>query len=257
MWKWTAFVVVTLIVLIFVAKALGLSVRHGKSTWQAFARPGPLSKAHAFIGENCAACHAPVAGVTRAKCVICHANDTELVGRQPTAFHATIGECAPCHYEHQAGVERPIHMDHLALARIGLAELGNGDGVEKRRRAGLLRWIRSGPNIPSNHAISAQEQLLNCVSCHQVQDVHKSNFGQNCALCHATKTWFIANYVHPKPSTRQCTQCHTASPCHYMEGCLGMMGKMAGGEGARLEQCYLCHKTTSWYDFKNPMGGHH
>jgi hypothetical protein len=42
-----------------------------------------------------------------------------------------------------------------------------------------------------------------------------------------------------------------------MEGCLGMMGHMAGGEGAQLEQCYRCHKTTSWYDFRRSLGGHH
>jgi hypothetical protein len=256
MWKWMAFGVAAIVALIL-ATELGFAVHRGKSKWLQLTSPGPLSHAHAFIGDNCATCHTPVAGVTREKCVVCHANDAELVDRQPTAFHATISQCAPCHYEHQAGVQRPIHMDHSALARIGLAQLGNGNETEKKTRARLLNWVHSGPGIPSNQAIGGQEQLLNCVSCHQVQDVHKGNFGENCALCHATKTWFIADFVHPPPSTRQCVQCHTASPCHFMEGCLVMMGHMAGGEGARLGQCYLCHKTTSWYDFKRPAGGHH
>lgn len=225
--------------------------------WQRFDNPGPLSKAHAFIGDNCAACHEAVAGVTAAKCVACHANDAELIQRQPTAFHASINACAPCHYEHHRGVQRPIHMDHEALARIGLAALRNGNETEKQRRASLLKWVHSAPGTAPNHAISARERLLNCVSCHRVQDVHKGNFGDNCAICHSTANWFIADYVHPSPSSRQCAQCHTPSPCHFMEGCLGMMGHMAGGEGARLEQCYRCHKTTSWYDFVRPMGGHH
>lgn len=256
MWKWITIGIGTLAVLVIAGKMFGLGGT-GSSTWRQLMSPGPLSKAHAFIGDNCAACHTSVAGVTRAKCVICHANDSELVQRQPTAFHATISECAPCHYEHVPGAQRPIHMDHAALARIGLAQLGGGDEPQKQQRARLLSWVRSGSGVPSNPALGSEEKLLSCVSCHQVQDVHKGNFGDNCALCHGSKIWFIADYVHPSPSTRQCAQCHTASPCHFMEGCLGMMGQMAGGEGARLGQCYLCHKTTSWYDFRRPAGGHH
>ncbi len=256
MWKWITIAIGVLAVLVIAGRKPELSVTRS-SIWQQLASPGPLSKAHAFIGENCAACHTPVAGVMRAKCVICHANDTELVQRQPTAFHATISKCAPCHYEHVLGVQRPIHMDHAALARIGLAELGGSDQPWKRQRARLLNWVRSGFGVPSNSGLGSEEKLLNCASCHHVQDVHKGNFGDNCALCHATKAWFIGDYVHPSPSTRQCAQCHTPSPCHYMEGCLVMMWHMAGGEGARLNHCYLCHKTTSWYDFRSVAGGHH
>ena len=33
------------------------------ATWQSMASPGPLSSAHAFLQEDCAACHTPVKGV--------------------------------------------------------------------------------------------------------------------------------------------------------------------------------------------------
>jgi len=113
MWKWLAFGVAALLVPI-VAEEVGFGVHQGESKWQQLTSPGPLSKAHAFIGNNCAACHSPVAGVTRAKCVTCHANEADLLERQPTAFHVGISECAACRYEHVAGIERPIHMDHAA-----------------------------------------------------------------------------------------------------------------------------------------------
>ncbi len=256
MWKWIAFGVGVLVALILGAEVLGFGLHRGESKWQELVRPGPLSKSHAFIGDNCAACHTSVVGITRAKCVTCHANDSELVQRQPTAFHATISQCAACHYEHVPAVQRPIHMDHAALARIGLTELRNGDDSAARERARLLESVRSKSTLLSNPGLSSQEQLLDCASCHQVQDVHKGNFGQNCALCHGTKKWSVADYVHPSPLSRQCAQCHTASPCHFMESCLVMMRQMAGGEGALLEQCYLCHKTTSWYDFRKAASGH-
>jgi hypothetical protein len=256
MWRWLAFAVAALAVLILAVK-VGFGVHQGGSKWQQLTSPGQLSKSHAFIRNNCAACHSPVVGVTRAKCVACHANDTDLVDRQPTAFHAAVSECSPCHYEHVAGIERPIRMDHTALARIGLTELGEGGPDARQTRAQLAAWLRSAPASDMGGKLSSEERLLNCVSCHAVKDVHSGNFGQNCSLCHGTKSWFIETYVHPPPSTRQCVQCHRPSPCHFMEGCLGMMGHMAGGEGARLEQCYLCHKTTSWYDFNRAASSHH
>jgi cytochrome c3-like protein len=256
MWRWLAFALAALVVLAVVAM-VGFGVHQGKSKWQQLTSPGPLSKVHAFIGNNCAACHSPITGVTRAKCVTCHADDTELVERQPTAFHQGISECASCHYEHVARIERPIHMDHAALARIGLAELSQGRADMRRLRGWLAAWMRSAPAPDMRGSLSAEERLLDCASCHRINDVHSGNFGQNCALCHGTKNWFIETYVHPSPSSRQCAQCHRPSPCHFMEGCLVMMGHMAGGEGARLEQCYRCHKTTSWYDFRRPPGGHH
>ena len=37
--------------------------------WSAAVRPGPLSKAHAFLGDKCASCHTPNEGVTVDKCV--------------------------------------------------------------------------------------------------------------------------------------------------------------------------------------------
>ena len=81
---------------------------------------GPLSSAHAFLKEDCAACHTPVKGVEDATCVACHANETVLVQRQPTAFHADIAgsnNCVACHKEHDAG--RSLRgMDHAALTDI-------------------------------------------------------------------------------------------------------------------------------------------
>jgi len=255
MWKWL--IAGAGLVTVLAIYAPHWTALRRPATWQRFDSPGPLSKVHVFIGENCGACHTPVAGVTRAKCVACHANDTDLLDRQPSAFHAGISECAACHYEHIAGIERPIHMDHAALARIGLAELGKGGPDARELGTGLAAWMRSASASDTRGSLSVEERLLDCGSCHRINDVHSGNFGRNCALCHGTKSWFIEAYVHPSPSTRQCAQCHRPSPCHFMEGCLVMMGHIAGGEGAQLEQCYRCHKTTSWYDFRRPPGGHH
>ena len=140
-------------------------------------------------------------------------------------------------------------MDHKALARIALAEIGK-DGVGERLRSQLSHWMLSTPGTMVGPNLSDEERRLNCVSCHRVNDVHTGNFGDNCATCHATRSWFIAKYVHPSPNTVECAQCHSATPCHYMAGCFQMMGRFAGVEVPDVEPCYACHKTPSWYDFK-------
>src|SRR5262249_34123904 len=99
-------------------------------TWQRQASPGRLSASHAFLENNCATCHTPVRGVEPATCTACHANNESLLQRQPTAFHADVGSCRECHPEHQGGKRPPTTMDHAALGKIGLRQLGEKRGPE-------------------------------------------------------------------------------------------------------------------------------
>ena len=62
-------------------------------TWERQASPGDLSAAHAFLADNCAACHTPVKGVTADKCVACHA-DSPILQRQPTGRFGSADEIA-------------------------------------------------------------------------------------------------------------------------------------------------------------------
>ena len=58
--------------------------------------------------------------MTVTKCTVCHANAERLLGRQPTAFHASVQECATCHVEHQRASIRPRVMDHIERFGSGL-----------------------------------------------------------------------------------------------------------------------------------------
>ena len=94
--------------------------------------PGQLSPKHTYLADRCASCHDPNHGVAVAKCTACHANSERLLGRQPTAFHASIGECSTCHIEHlQSGI-RPPKMDHVALARVGARTLERAAPADRR-----------------------------------------------------------------------------------------------------------------------------
>ena len=88
--------------------------------WESAVSPGDLSAAHAFMETDCLGCHTPATGVTRDNCVVCHANDTHILQRQPTAFHADVAECASCHKEHKGKLASISQMDHEALVNVGL-----------------------------------------------------------------------------------------------------------------------------------------
>lgn len=218
------------------------------ATWQSLASPGALSIAHASLEKSCAACHTSVKGVDTAKCVACHANNESLLGRQPTAFHASMGTCRECHVEHQGRAHRPTQMDHETLARIGLRQLDESESDTEQSATGelLKQWASSG-SAPHNH-ITAIESTLQCATCHSNDDRHFKLFGNNCSDCHATQTWTIPEFRHPSSNSMDCAQCHQAPPSHYMQHFKMISRKVAGKANANVNQCQQCHQTTSWND---------
>lgn len=225
------------------------------TSWQRMASPGALSKAHAFLEHNCAACHTPVEGTEAAKCIACHANSESILQRQPTAFHAEIGSCRECHLEHRGAARSPTDMDHAALAKIGLYQLkGDAPDGEDSLQQQLAAWIERNENadrLPSLHPeLTANEAVLNCATCHANQDRHFKLFGPDCAQCHSATKWTIPEFRHPSPRSTDCVQCHQAPPSHYMGHFHMVSRRVAGKAHAEVSQCYQCHQTTSWNDIR-------
>lgn len=217
--------------------------------WQHMVLPGELSQPHAFLANNCAACHTPNKGVEAKNCIVCHTDNKTLLARQPSAFHAEISACAPCHLEHQGRVPSTTKMDHAALAHIGCKQLESGPQPATVDMAKIRTWLEQTSNAPATHH-AAEEALLNCAACHSTKDRHRGLFGADCAQCHATAKWTIAEFRHPSSASQSCAQCHQAPPSHYMMHFKMVSMTTAGVEKAEVNQCFLCHQTTSWNDIK-------
>ena len=233
--------------------------------WQRQVSPGRLSAAHVFLENNCGMCHTPVKGVEPESCIVCHANNAALLQLQPTAFHAEIGTCSICHVEHQGTNRRPTKMNHLALARFGLRELNEDtqDSERRRLRGQILGWLmryRAG-EVPEagQRRVAPEEMMLDCARCHSNQDKHMKLFGQDCAECHTTAQWTVAEFQHPSPRSTSCAQCHQPPPSHYMmhfEMVDKSVARKANVPGnpccadVQVNQCYRCHQTNSWNDIK-------
>ena len=220
------------------------------STWQQMAAPRELSMPHAFLSNNCAGCHTPVKGVEAKSCIVCHADNKTLLQRPPTAFHSDIGSCVECHREHQGNIPRTTKMDHTALARIGVRRLQEPANPRDSSRDALVNWLKQNGGPPLQPQLRREESLLNCAGCHQTKDRHNGLFGTDCAQCHGTEKWTVPEFRHPSTASQSCSQCHQAPPSHYMMHFQMISMTVAGQAHAKVDQCFLCHQTTSWNDIR-------
>ncbi|PAW70944.1 MAG: hypothetical protein B9S35_14245 [Opitutia bacterium Tous-C5TDCM] len=251
--------VLSMALLVAGAAATTLSFLHfprAQVVAQRAVRPGELSQPHAFLENNCAACHTAVKGVEAQNCIVCHADNKSLLQRQPTAFHATVGECASCHLEHQGRVPGSTLMDHGAFARIAERKIAREPASTTATTDGadVLAWILRQPKKPGGNPnfphVTPSEAALSCAACHSTKDRHRGLLGNDCASCHGTAKWTIAEFKHPSATSQSCAQCHQAPPSHYMMHFKMISMKSAGVEKAEVSQCFLCHQTTSWNDIK-------
>ena len=221
--------------------------------WQGFTSPGDLSQAHAFLETNCSGCHTPLRGPEAAQCILCHGNNEPLLQRQPTAFHAQVDSCRECHAEHLGLGATPTTMDHSALTKIGLRQRDNDSTSGKVVAERIQGWIRVGDRLAEgfgNPYLSDEERVLDCAACHTLDDRHFGLFGMDCAACHSTTAWSLPDFRHPPPTNVECSQCHQAPPSHYMKHFDMISRPVAVKPEAQVEQCHLCHQTTSWPDIK-------
>ncbi len=214
-----------------------------ETTWNHAVNPGRLSKPHASLETRCSACHTPARGVEASGCIVCHANNQELLQRQPTAFHASIGSCAECHVEHMGRVRRPITMSHDALSRIGRRqEAATGSGGESGTQG-------EGSSLSLTASLAAQPRL-DCAACHSKEDPHSGQFGATCDACHSVERWSIPAFRHPSPRSRDCAQCHPTPPCHRTTHFRDVCAQVADKPQAEVHECYSCHQNTAWNDIK-------
>lgn len=217
--------------------------------WQAVVSPGPISAAHAFLGNQCEACHTPTRGILAGSCIGCHIAAPRDLAKPSTIFHATIQDCRGCHIEHQGPGVRPTAMDHAALARIGWRRTANMS-PRAAEPSVAIRLVQSVDARWTEPSAAKAEAELDCAACHSFRDKHQRLFGQRCEDCHGTAAWKVNSFLHPSPQSRDCNQCHQAPPSHFMMHFAMMDQGMTGQHEATVEQCYLCHQTDSFNDIK-------
>lgn len=246
----TAKYIVVALVGLLMAVALGVDWQRKDSRvrplWQQAVSPGKLSQSHAFLANNCAACHVPVKGIEPALCISCHANDKALLQRQPTAFHANIQICSGCHTEHQATTRMQTTMDHALLVRVAKRETaiqkpdatqGNTSltehDIEMANRLMTTTPSEAAAMLGTMPATTAGAAGPVAQPCVKPGDCQWTQGGTAPALPARHPSLTVSE------SNLSCVSCHATKDRHQ-----GMLGT----------DCVQCHASTKWTvsDFRHP-----
>jgi hypothetical protein len=175
--------------------------------------PGPMTKGHEDMANNCLACHTPLRGLPPAKCIGCHPLDSLGIATRtappPTGADTILTDM---HKSFAATDCLECHTDH------------------------------AGPD-PANatrefsHGALRSELRLQCTVCHgssrPADDLHQQ-LADECGACHTTRTWKPATFDHQRFAIRSCTACHEQErPADELHRVVG-------------DDCGACHTTAAW-----------
>lgn len=220
------------------------------SALQQLTSPGALSNAHQDLSKDCNACHTSVKGPSPAKCMACHLTTERLSVWPELQFHFAVPNCRGCHQEHQSTGSIKTKMDHKLIANMSFELLIKYDSE-------LVQAVKQSPVVaetdPASHVMNGllaysnvDGQHLRCATCHLESEPHKRMFGLQCAACHNTQVWMIPEFRHPSNTSRLCSECHRAPPCHFTSHFKKVCSVAAEQPNAKVSDCHSCHKAPSW-----------
>jgi hypothetical protein len=108
-----------------------------------------------------------------------------------------------------------------------------------------------------------EETPKTCISCHQVNDVHRGGYGKKCESCHNSKEWTEAKFDHKKETDfplygqhkkTACSNCHVPGvPANKGKDkkdlptkCYGCHRNDDSHKGRNGKKCDDCHSSTAW-----------
>jgi hypothetical protein len=175
--------------LLIPAVAIGWVVAQHVSGESHPASSGPLSRAHSFIGNDCAACHANIVNGERKKGFLQHASDAACLTCHGAPAHQVTQTftpaCSSCHVEHRGAVrlarvgERDCTQCHADLKTTGrqlrVARRVTGFNTDHPEFAALRKTESDPGTIAFNHAThlkgvqgpDGKRVVPECVDCHR------------------------------------------------------------------------------------------
>ncbi len=221
--------------------------------------PAPTDHA-SYTSAQCSVCHQPATALAmawdasltghilegkhlQASCVECHENGV---------FQGTPQECASCHLDDD---------EHAGQLGQACAECHNPAGwalanVDHALTAFPLQGQHQSVPCADCHLNNAYKGTpQDCWSCHETDDTHSGQMGQNCAECHTFRGWQGATFDHAltqyplrgEHKQAACEQCHPGSQyagtpqtcysCHQVDD------KHNGQFG---QACAQCHTPRGW-----------
>ena len=186
---------------------------------------------------SCQDCHQDdITKFARETCENCHRQVNDSFTQTHVAAFGT--DCLACH----DGVDR--FGGDFSHASFDFQLQGKHAGVTCEKCHGNARTVADMKSAPQD-----------CFSCHQKDDRHKGQFGQDCGSCHTSKGWQGATFNHNfstfklegKHAKVACEQCHVNN---VFKGtptdCFSCHQKNDEHKGQFGTDCASCHTTKGW-----------
>lgn len=208
--------------------------------------PGPLTRSHAKVENDCAECHVRFKpGGQDGRCVACHKDvgkdiqdRSGLHGRQPQQV------CRSCHTDHRGRDMNIAPLDQKAF--------------DHKLTDYVLKGKHVSVECKSCHVAGKKFSAApsDCLSCHRKDDKHKGSLGLECGNCHTERNWKeTAKFDHDKSRfplrgghvKAECKDCHTTA--QYKDTpteCVACHRKDDKHEGTLGKACADCHTDVNW-----------
>lgn len=234
--SWVAFAATTLL-----AGAAALLFPYATIT------PGTLGEGHGALKNDCLACHSPLQGAPRARCIACH--DLGRLGLSTVAGVARATPNSKAHGLHKAIGEAACAGCHAGHAGWGLA-------------AADARFV---------HGVLPEAIRADCAACHAAdrpKDALHAPLERGCGSCHGTGRWKPATYDHDRyfrfdgNHPARCADCHTTPGDFKRYSCTGchehalpkMIAEHREEQVVDLEKCARCHRSGDEHDIVGGRG---
>jgi hypothetical protein len=258
--------------------------------------PGPMTRGHRDIADDCLRCHTPLLGLPAVKCIGCHPLDSIGTAARavlpPTGADTTLAEmhtafeqsdCLECHTDH-AGPDPASatrEFSHEALRsdfrqRCTVCHNGNRPADDLHRQVGddcaTCHTTTEWTPATFDHRQFARRA---CTACHDQQrpadELHRQA-GDDCGSCHTTNAWEPATFEHDqyflldRDHRASCRTCHSESGSYKSYTCYGCHEHSLSGmlaehrdEGiSDLRDCVRCHRSADEHEGgrERGRGGH-
>ena len=218
--------------------------------------PGKLVQGHAEYEEECSKCHQPFRKESQNRlCTDCHEEvGADISGKQ--GFHgrgvAGKSDCKHCHTDHKG---RDADIIELGI-----------ETFDHENTDFSLRGAHTGTSCSACHVRGKKYRDApgSCIDCHEKNDIHKKQLGDDCSDCHNERSWRNQDFDHDATDFRlagshadlDCNSCHisqryedTATDCY---GCHRLDDVHAGNYGV---ECNECHGEKDWVDVEFDHAG--
>jgi hypothetical protein len=224
--------------LLCLASALGWLGLHAVKGSQTPYSPGPLTSPHAFLTNDCAACHKTAS--SDQQCLGCHDGPVHI-GLEKNKLSWTRPACATCHVEHDGALRLAGAFDRgCTRCHAGPRMATPVPSFAKHPEFAAVRLGTDAGGLKFNHQQHIGDFNMKCADCHVPAGplMTQPNFETGCRRCHTLR--IDPRITEPTPHHQQPAAIHAFLTAQFAK--LGAPEQAAAAEKQLRERsCELCH----------------